>query len=106
MDRKIREIRDSLAFGQTDEELLRIVRNLCDETKLKIYVILHHVTEMSVADLAAVTGSSQSTISHALADLKDVGLVASYRCGKLVCYRLTDLRGRSAKLRVLKKFIA
>lgn len=103
---KIRELRDSLTLGEGDEELLKIVRNLCDETKLKIYVVLHHVTEMSVADLAEVVRSSQSVVSHALADLKDVGLVSSYRCGKLVCYRMADTKGKSTKLRVLQKFIA
>jgi DNA-binding transcriptional ArsR family regulator len=105
-DTRIRKLRDSFTAGKGDQEFLRIIRNLCDETKLGIYVILHQVSEISVADLTEVTGSSQSAVSHALADLKQIGLVDSCRCGKLVCYKLTDPKGKSSRLRVLRKFIA
>jgi len=105
-DAGIRKLRETIPMGRTDEELMHIVRNLCDETKLKIYVILHHVPEISVADLTEVVRSSQSVVSHALSDLRKIGLVDSCRCGKLVCYRLAERKGKSSTLRVLKKFIA
>lgn len=69
-----------------DERLVRIVKSLLDPTKLKIYLLLQLVKEISVSDLTYVLDLSQTTASHALADLKNLQLIDCHRCGKLVCY--------------------
>lgn len=87
-----------------EEELLRIIRNLSDPTKLKIYLLLTKVKSISVTDITQILGLSQSAVSHALADLKNLGLVESYRCGQLVCYSLNRTWKKKRLLSFLEKF--
>lgn len=47
---------------------------------------------MSVTDLVAATGSSQSHVSHALQELRNCSLVTGEPEGKRVLYRLADRR--------------
>ena len=46
--------------------------------------------ERSVNEIAELTGSSQSLVSHQLKTLKDADLVSTRRQGKNVFYRLSD----------------
>ncbi len=46
--------------------------------------------ERSVNEIAELTGSSQSLISHQLKTLKDADLVATRKQGRNVFYRLSD----------------
>ena len=87
-DSKILTLQKKFNFCYADEKLLHIVRNLSDPTKLKIYLLLHRVEEISVTDLTVILEVSQSAASHALSDLKNLGLVESHRCGQLICYSL------------------
>src|SRR3989338_827103 len=87
-----------------EEGLLRIIRNLADPTKLRIYIILHKVKEISVADLTQILELSQSAVSHALADLKNLGLVKSQRCGQLICYSLKVNKKKDKFLNLFDKF--
>lgn len=95
-DTKILNLQKRFNFSSKEEELLNIVRNLSDSTKLRIYLLLHRVEEISVTDLTLVLEMSQSAISHALSDLKKLELVESHRCGQLICYSLK--KGRKKKL--------
>ena len=70
------------------EDILIILKNLSDPTKLSIYLLLHKVEEIPVTDIVYVLGISQSAVSHALSDLKDLELVECSRCGRLMCYSL------------------
>ncbi|MBI2018584.1 winged helix-turn-helix transcriptional regulator [Candidatus Daviesbacteria bacterium] len=96
-DSKILSLQKSINFSLEEEKLVRVIRHLSDTTKLKIYLLLHKVEEISVTDLTQVLGLSQSAVSHALSDLKNLGLVESYRCGQLICYSL-KLGTRKRKL--------
>lgn len=89
-DAKVLSLQRNVNLSKTEEQLIRVIRNLSDPTKLKIYLLLHKVKEISVTDLTLILGLTQSAVSHALSDLKNLGLVKARRCGQLICYSLTD----------------
>jgi len=62
---------------------------LGDPNRLKIVMALRR-DEMCVCDLAALTGISESAVSHQLRRLKDLALVRSRRDGQVVYYTLDD----------------
>jgi DNA-binding transcriptional ArsR family regulator len=69
--------------------LSMIYRVLGDPSRLKILMALRR-DEMCVCDLAALTGISESAVSHQLRRLKDLSLVRSRREGQVVYYALED----------------
>lgn len=103
-DSKLLSLQKRFVFSDTENELLHIVRNLSDPTKLKIYLLLHKIEEISVTDLTIVLELSQSAVSHALSDLKNLGLVESHRCGQLICYSLTKQSRKNKFISFLDKF--
>lgn len=87
------------------EEGAEITRHLSDPTKLKIYIVLTRTQEVPVSDLVNILGISQSAVSHALSDLKQLGIIQSHRCGQLICYSLKSSQ-KLFKLRTfLRKFL-
>lgn len=102
-DSKISSLQKTVSFSVEEEELVRIIRNLSDPTKLKIYLLLHKVEEISVTDLTQILGLSQSAISHALSDLKNLGLVECRRCGQLICYFLSNGKKKAKFLNFFDK---
>lgn len=62
---------------------------LGDPTRLRILLALA-CRELCVCDLVALTGISQSGVSHQLRVLRDLRLVAFRRDGKRAVYRLAD----------------
>jgi DNA-binding transcriptional ArsR family regulator len=103
-DSKLLTLQKNSEFSNKEEELLRIARNLSDPTKLKIYLLLHKVEEVSVTDLSLILEMSQSAISHALSDLKNLGLAESHRCGQLICYSLKKNKKKNF-LSFFEKFV-
>ena len=75
-----------------DDAYIRLAetfRALGDPTRAKIvYSLLHQ--ELCTCDLAAITGSSESSVSQHLRVLRQLRLVKSRRSGKLVFYSLDD----------------
>jgi len=71
------------------ERLSLTYRVLGDHSRLKIVMALRH-NEMCVCDLAALTGVTESGVSHQLRRLKDLSLVKSRREGQVVYYTLDD----------------
>lgn len=69
------------------KDVLRILRLLSDETRLRIVMILMR-RELCVCQIMAVLGISQPLISRNLALLDDAGLLNERREGKLVFYSL------------------
>lgn len=67
---------------------LKVLKNLTDFTKFKIYIALSKVDEICVSDLSLILNISRSAISHALSDLEKLGLVETKKCGKLNCYSI------------------
>lgn len=103
-DSKVLSLQKRINFSLEEEELVRIIRNLSDPTKLKIYLLLHKVEEIPVTDLTQILNLTQSAVSHALADLKNLGLVECHRCGQLICYSLANAKKKNKFLSFFNKF--
>lgn len=74
-------------------ELADVFGLLADPGRLKVLVALLE-GEMCVCDLAAVSGASESTVSHHLRLLRAHRVVASRRSGRMAYYRLADAHVR------------
>lgn len=103
-DFRVLSLQKGTKLSVEEEELLKIIRNLSDPTKLKIYLLLTKVKAMPVTDITQILGLSQSAVSHALADLKNLGLVECYRCGQLICYSLSNGKKKNKFLSFFNKF--
>jgi DNA-binding transcriptional ArsR family regulator len=78
------------AFPGDELERLSLIYNvLGDPSRLKIVMALRR-GEMCVCDLAALTGISESAVSHQLRRFKDLSLVKTRRNGQVVYYSLDD----------------
>lgn len=104
-DSEVLKLQSTINFSAEEEESVRIIRNLSDPTKLKIYMVLYKTEEISVTDLTQILNLSQSAVSHALADLKNLGLVESHRCGQLICYSLKRESRKKSFLSFLKQVL-
>ncbi len=76
-----------------DQELLsRLVdffTIFSDQTRLKMVAALS-ITEMCVTDISNVLNINQTTVSHQLRLLKNLGAVNMRRQGKIILYSLKD----------------
>ncbi|MGO8695297.1 MAG: ArsR/SmtB family transcription factor [Rectinemataceae bacterium] len=81
--------RRNLPLPQGLASLAELMKVFGDTGRLKILFALD-ASELCVCDLAALTGGSQSAISHQLALLRSARLVRSRRAGKTVFYSLDD----------------
>jgi ArsR family transcriptional regulator len=76
----------------TDDMVLKMAnfyQALSDPTRLRIVHTLIH-SEMCVCDLAAVLEMTQSSISHQLRYLKNLGLIKRRKVGRMVYYSIDD----------------
>lgn len=69
--------------------LSELLRLLADPTRLRLIALLER-EELTVAELAAVTGLAQPRVSTHLAKLKEAGLVLDRRAGVSAYHRLAD----------------
>jgi DNA-binding transcriptional ArsR family regulator len=74
-------------------ELADVFGLLADPGRLKVLVALLE-GEMCVCDLAAVSGASESAVSHHLRLLRAHRVVTSRRSGRMAYYRLADAHVR------------
>lgn len=70
-------------------DIAEVFKIFGDSTRIKIIYALK-LSELCVCDLAFITGSTQSAISHQLRILKTAKLVKSRKTGKTVYYSLKD----------------
>ena len=96
-DTKIARLQHALSVS-TKVELVQMLKQLSDPTKLKIYQLLRIVPEIVVSDIAIILDISKSAVSHALGDLKKAGIVEAHRCGQLICYSLTTRQRKRAHM--------
>ncbi|HZS65259.1 MAG TPA: metalloregulator ArsR/SmtB family transcription factor [Xanthobacteraceae bacterium] len=82
-------------------EAARLLKLLANEHRLMILCRLVAQREMSVGNLVAAVGLSQSALSQHLARLRDDRLVATRRDGQTIHYRIADPKTRRL-LTVLK----
>ncbi|MDZ4063103.1 MAG: metalloregulator ArsR/SmtB family transcription factor [Coriobacteriia bacterium] len=85
----VRAARKHVPGEETVAATTEMFAALADPTRLRILLALG-CCELCVCDLAALTGISQSGVSHQLRFLRDLRLVAFRREGKRALYRLCD----------------
>ena len=85
VDQAIKNIPDSVTL----QSITDIFKALSEPSRLKIVTALA-TCELCVCDLAAVSGSSESAVSHQLRILRNLKIVRYRREGKIVFYRLDD----------------
>uniref|UniRef100_UPI001033AE56 metalloregulator ArsR/SmtB family transcription factor n=1 Tax=Klebsiella pneumoniae TaxID=573 RepID=UPI001033AE56 len=68
---------------------LQLFKNLSDETRLGIVLMLKEMGELCVCDLCTALEQSQPKISRHLAMLRESGLLLDRKNGKWVNYRLS-----------------
>lgn len=73
--------------GEFLEELVCFFSIFSDSTRLKMLSALA-ITEMCVTDLARILNMNQTTVSHQLRLLKNLGAVKTNRQGKVIFYSL------------------
>ena len=67
---------------------LRLFKNLSDETRLTLVLLLRHAGELCVCELSGA-GAAATKISRHLAMLRENGLLLDRRDGKWIHYRLS-----------------
>lgn len=68
---------------------LQLFKNLSDETRLMVVLLLREMGELCVCDLCSALDESQPKISRHLAMLRESGLLLDRKQGKWVHYRLS-----------------
>jgi ArsR family transcriptional regulator len=84
-----------LTNREAEDELYRMQAEFCKAMahpkRIQILNILKE-GEMSVNDLANITGIPQANLSQHLGVLRQFGLLETRRAGSKVCYRIADMR--------------
>lgn len=75
--------------GDLLDDLTDFFSVFADNTRLKIVAALA-ISKTCVSDLAAVLGVNQTTVSHQLRLLRNLGVVTCERNGKIIYYALKD----------------
>lgn len=75
--------------GEILEGLVDFFSVFSDATRMRILSALA-ITEMCVTDLSRVLGLNQTTLSHQLRYLKNIGIVKCDRVGKVIFYSLKN----------------
>ena len=68
---------------------LQLFKNLSDNTRLTLVLLLREKGELCVCELTAILNQSQPKISRHLALLRESGLLLDRRDGKWIHYRLS-----------------
>ena len=86
---KVKKIKKVMPSDDLLFEIAEVFKVLGDTTRMKIISALLE-TELCVGDIAEITNSTQSAISHQLRVLKQAKLVKFRKEGKTVYYSLDD----------------
>jgi len=87
---RVAAARDGLGDRAVIDEWAQRFSVVADPSRLALLVSIHYAREISVTDLAAVTGMTDTAVSQALRLLRAHGLVTTQRSGRIVRYRLAD----------------
>jgi len=68
---------------------LQLFKNLSEETRLTLVLLLRQAGELCVCELSGTLAESQPKISRHLAMLRESGLLLDRRDGKWIYYRLS-----------------
>jgi ArsR family transcriptional regulator len=83
---------DLATFEARAHTVAALLKAVANPRRLMVLCKLVEQREMTVGDLAAAVGLSQSALSQHLARLREEGLVATRREGQSIYYRLADAK--------------
>jgi ArsR family transcriptional regulator, lead/cadmium/zinc/bismuth-responsive transcriptional repressor len=87
---KVARVGEAMPEQGAVADLADVFALLGDPGRLRLLVALLEAGELCVCDLAAVTGMSESAVSHALRLLRAHRVVSVSRRGRMAYYRLDD----------------
>ena len=87
---RVESVRGRLVSEDDAIRLASRFQLLSDPARLRMVYSLLEAGELSVGDLAAVVGASDSATSHQLRQLRLAGLVRTRKAGRVVYYRVAD----------------
>lgn len=85
----IKKVKDTMPNDELIFDIAELFKVFGDSTRMKIICALLE-EELCVCDIAAITNTTQSAISHQLRVLKQAKLVKYRKEGKIVYYSLDD----------------
>lgn len=85
----VEQVRNKMLSDETIFDLAELFKIFGDSTRMKIICALK-MSELCVCDIANITNSTQSAISHQLRILKQSKLIRARKVGKVVYYSLAD----------------
>ncbi|TFF99127.1 MAG: ArsR family transcriptional regulator [Promethearchaeota archaeon] len=80
---------NSFDKDKTFQEILAFCKAIGNEERLKLLLVLKD-EDKCVCELEAILNKAQSTISHHLRKLEDVGLIMGFKKGKFTHYDIID----------------
>ena len=90
LDRRTKDlVREYVPDGDVLDSIVCFFSIFADHTRVKMMSALA-ISEMCVTDLSRVLEINQTTISHQLRLLKNLGIVKSERQGKIIFYSLVN----------------
>ncbi len=90
LDRRTKDlIREYVPEGDVLDSIVCFFSIFADHTRVKMLSALA-ISEMCVTDLSRVLDINQTTVSHQLRLLKNLGIVKSERQGKIIFYSLVN----------------
>ena len=90
LDSRMRNlITDYVPEGELLDDLTDLFSVFSDKTRLRIVCALA-MSRTSVTDLSGVLGINQTTVSHQLRLLRNLGVVRSERDGKIIYYSIKN----------------
>ncbi|MDR2202179.1 MAG: metalloregulator ArsR/SmtB family transcription factor [Clostridiales bacterium] len=94
-------VRKMVPAGDALQEMADFFSTLADATRIRIVSALS-ISPMCVNDISAVLELNQTTVSHQLRNLKNIGVVKCKRQGKVAFYSLCDGNILDAMLSAVK----
>ena len=88
-EKKVSSVRQKMKSDQVIRGLSETFKVLGDPTRTKIIFALS-LEELCVCDIANLLGTTKSAVSHQLRILRNMGLVAYRKEGKMAYYSLSD----------------
>lgn len=90
LDKRTQSLIDNyVPSGEILEGIVSFFSIFSDSTRVRILSALA-ITEMCVTDISRVLSINQTTVSHQLRFLKNVGIVKMQRHGKIIFYSLKN----------------
>lgn len=88
---KVVSVKDKMKSERFFHYLAETFSAMSDPTRTKIIFALCQEKELCVCDIAAIIGTTNSSISHHLRTLRNMKLVKYNKVGKLTYYSLDDI---------------